>query len=942
MVGPNGNNRESIAVVSNDTTRLMVNVLCNQRAGLQVCHINAPSLLPKIDEFRYLFEGSKVDVVCVTETWFSPDLSDALCGLHGYNLFRCDRVGRIGGGVAIYVRCGFYSRLVRESPPGSRIEYLFVEIVCKENKILLGSAYRPIKHIDATPLIAVLDELTFVSPLVILAGDFNSNILRESSLVDSMRTLGLSSVNTSTPTHFTKDSSTLLDVFFVSHLNKVLHYSQLSASCFSHHDLIHLTYQCEPAILNTSYSFRDFRNINMNQLEEDFRSVEWFRVYAMPSVDEQVSFVQGNIDRLFNTHVPLKTKTVKAKEHPWFTNSIKALITKRNQAYKSWKRFRLDVLLNVYRVLRNQVTSEIREAKRRFYAPRLDSSLTGRKLWKNLRDIGMGKRVNRNLPNIDCNELNRNFTSLSSLEIDNNLAPLCIQDTTHNAHFPTGFSFTAVDEADVLESCISIKSNSVGFDEIHPVFVKATLPYTLKYITHLFNTIFMTGNFPTVWKRTKIVPIPKNRNEYRPIAILPFLSKMLERIMNRQVRNFLSSNNMLCINQSGFRPKHSCTTALINVVEEIRQAADDGNVTFLTLLDFSKAFDTVNHNVLCSKLRNQFQFSPPSINLIYSYLYGRFQAVVSNNSVSTFLPLSRGVPQGSILGPLLFALYINELPSLSLHSSIHIYADDVQLCNSCPLGLVENGACEVNEDLYKILNWSQSNGLCLNPTKSKCLVISRTPIDTSYFPQIRLNSEPIEFVDSAKNLGITFSKTLKWNDHIRLTIGKVYGGLRMLWATQRITPLRTRMILAKTLLIPVLLFGCEIFSNCDYEHMRRLNVVYNGVARYIYGRRRYDHISSFSKSIHGFTLENLFAFRTLIMLHNVMQTRQPPYLYNKIRFPRSTRSCDLVPIRYSFLVSERQFFINAIRLWNSLPRAIRVIGCTTQFKVSLRQHLQAL
>ena len=271
-----------------------------------------------------------------------------------------------------------------------------------------------------------------------------------------------------------------------------------------------------------------------------------------------------------------------------------------------------------------------------------------------------------------------------------------------------------------------------------------------------------------------------------------------------------------------------------------------------------------------------------------------------------------------------------------------MYADDVQIRKCFPLGLVENAAVEVNEDLANIHSWSEKNGLCLNPVKSKCLVISRKAIDTSYFPEIVLNNKQIEFVESARNLGLMFTKTLSWNYHIRLTIGRIYGGLRLLWTNHKITPLKTRIILAKTLLVPIMLYGCEIFHNCDYEHKRKLNVAYNSIARYIFGLRRYDHVSEFSRSIYGITLESLFKFRSLLLLNNIMQTRQPPYLYDKICHSRSSRSLNLVPLRYTFLISERQFFITAIRMWNCLPRSIRMIYCTKLFELKLKEYLQTL
>lgn len=213
-------NRDATDVISqNFSMRTMINILSSQYIGLHICHINAQSILPKFDEFKYLFEGSKVDVVCVSETWLSSDISDDVCSLNGFHKpFRSDRVGRIGGGSAIFVRKEYDCKFIRKASLGSDIDYVFLEIMCNENKILLGSVYRPNNNIDSSMITRVIDELSFISPFVIVVGDFNSNILNDSCLVQNMSTLNLFPVNTSSPTHFTSSSSTLLDVFFVSYL----------------------------------------------------------------------------------------------------------------------------------------------------------------------------------------------------------------------------------------------------------------------------------------------------------------------------------------------------------------------------------------------------------------------------------------------------------------------------------------------------------------------------------------------------------------------------------------------------------------------------------------------------------------------------------------------------------------------------------------------------
>lgn len=659
----------------------------------------------------------------------------------------------------------------------------------------------------------------------------------------------------------------------------------------------------------------------------------------MTSIDEQTMFLQQQISSLFEKHVPLKT----IKKHPsspkWLTTDIQFLMQKRDVAYKNWKKYRLHEFLNRYRYLRNKVITKIRSAKFNYFSAKLGSFTSGEKLWKQLRQLGYGKQKLEIPTDIDCDKLNSEFITVPALPSSSRFTP----DIGPEGENENLFNFKRIREEDIVQAILAIKSNAVGLDGLSPKFIKLLLPFILPYITYIFNNVITMSVFPTEWKKAKIVPIPKkpsgNVKEYRPIAILPFLSKVFEKVVLSQICEHLTTKHLLCSNQSGFRPKRSCKTALIHVVEEIRRALDKNHPTFLTLLDFSKAFDTVDHSILCRKLSKEFKFSTFSTKLIFSYLDGRKQCVTSGERSSGFLNVQCGVPQGSILGPLLFSLYVNELPGVVKHSSVHMFADDVQLLLSCPLNAIDTTISLLNEDLSGIYKWSLKHNLRLNPKKSKVLPIYKKPIDVTVVSKAQLAQCPIEWVVSARNLGIVFNRTLSWDTHINTTIGKVYGGLRTLWATQRFLPITTKLMLAKTLLLPVLLYGCEIFFTTDYNSRRKLNVIYNNIARYIFNLKRRDHVSRFSKQISGCTFDNLLKYRSLCLLNGIIHTRQPDYLYDKLEFFQSRRSLMLIQPKYSCVPSERQFFVQVIRLWNSLPPSLRRIGNMNNFKPSLLMHL---
>lgn len=196
----------------------------------------------------------------------------------------------------------------------------------------------------------------------------------------------------------------------------------------------------------------------------------------------------------------------------------------------------------------------------------------------------------------------------------------------------------------------------------------------------------------------------------------------------------------------------------------------------------------------------------------------------------------------------------------------------------------------------------------------------------------------INYVDTAKNLGVVINRQLNWSDHIKINCGKTFSMLRNLWISQYYTPTHIRMLLAKTYLLPTLMYGCELFSSCDAVSRRRLNVTYNSIARYIFGIKRNRSISQYAKQIYNVTFNNLLSCRTLLFLHKIIYNQQPTYLYDRITFSISNRGNRINNIRYNKSISEQQFFINSIRLWSQLPPRIQVIRNANHFKTAIFEY----
>lgn len=264
-----------------------------------------------------------------------------------------------------------------------------------------------------------------------------------------------------------------------------------------------------------------------------------------------------------------------------------------------------------------------------------------------------------------------------------------------------------------------------------------------------------------------------------------------------------------------------------------------------------------------------------------------------------------------------------------------MYADDVQVYISSTKSDLAENVQRLNSDLCSIDSWAKSNGLLLNASKSKCLVISSKNFNLPENINIHISNVSIDIVQQAKNLGIIFNNKLTWRDHIISAVGKTNAALRNVYVGQKFTPLNIRLNLAKTFLVPKLIYGCELFSSCSRDMMGKLNVTYNNIVRYVFGLTRRDHVSEYAKRIFGVSFENLMRIRTLTSLHKIITTKSPHYLYNCLKFSTSPRNCQLIQIKHRKHHSDKFFFINAIRLWNLLPSNIQTITNDKHFKSEL-------
>ena len=330
--------------------------------------------------------------------------------------------------------------------------------------------------------------------------------------------------------------------------------------------------------------------------------------------------------------------------------------------------------------------------------------------------------------------------------------------------------------------CHLKQSGTRGLDGIDGKILKLSAPVIAETLTYVYNLCIDKSDFPVQFKNARVIPLfksgdPSQPSNYRPISILPVLSKPLEKHINKHLSNHLENNDLLHINQSGFRKNHSCQTALVNLVDQWLSNINQNKFSGALFVDFAKAFDVINHELLYRKLLC-YGVSDQCLQLITSFLTNRYQVVCMDRSNSDIREIKYGVPQGSILGPLLFSVYVNDLP-LYIPELCELFCDDTTIHTS------HHNLASVFDSLQKCIDklttWSHFNHMSLNPHKTKLMIITtrqkRQNIATD-LPTLSISNDPVEIVDTHRVLGVMIDSSLSWHSHInylsKLLSRKVY------------------------------------------------------------------------------------------------------------------------------------------------------------------------
>jgi len=924
------------------------------QGDLCVMHANVRSLKRNIDLLSA--ESNQYDVITLSETWLFNETVDNLTKLQLPNFHPPVQLDRDDGygGVAIYVK----SNLVCKPRPDllvDGLEAVWVETKVNRQSLLIGSIYRspdrPVSYWDL--LSEGLRKVNNTGLKFMFLGDINTDWLNLPSkhYLDILQVFQLHQLVTA-PTRITSTSSTCVDHIVVQS-RQLIKLVDVSPPFCSDHSVPFAVIHSHQS---TRHSFK--RQIfNYNKLDKEkfynmLNNVNWENIFTENSIDDSANLFSDTLMNIAKECMPVKTVTIRENDAVWMTDDIRFMILKRNKMYKKAMQSKIPEDMANFRNFRNEVIGKIRYRKLE-YLNNLNEKISdperfGNKEWWKLVNTFLHKKgiSQDEIPPLQHNGQTYYTDKEKATVLNNFFIEQCTivgnddplpEVTVHDLEF-NEIVFTP---QEVKSAMKTLKRNkATGPDRVHNVLLVIAADVLAQPLTLFFNRCLRVGAFPNCWKYAYVTPIYKKGNKddctnYRPVSLLSCVGKLLERCVHSHLYKFFTDNSILSPAQSGFIRGDSTIFQLLSICNEYIVNYDKNITTQAVYFDLSKAFDRVWHRGLLLKLEAN-GIGGSLLRFISNYLSERTQSVVVKGETSDARLVPAGVPQGSVLGPLFFLIYINDIV-LNIESIIKLFADDT----SISLGLRDPDirADILNFDLQKIHTWAETWKVKFNEEKTELLNFKKgaSPVNDLYFGDILLEETHIH-----KHLGLIIQSDCRWGEHINAVAKKVNMLIACLRGYKYVFTRKTLEIMYKSFILPIFDYADVIWDSCTEGQSMFLENLHLDALRTIVGSvKGTSHHKLYEES--GFTsLKDRRKTHRLILFFKIVNGLCPDYLsdlspslvssanpYHR----RRPYERQIPPARTELY--KNSFLPRTTADWNSLPDSLKTTSSLSEFKRSL-------
>ena len=747
----------------------------------------------------------------------------------------------------------------------------------------------------------------------------------------------------------------ILDLFFTSHPQQVEKIDVLPG--LSDHDIVSIQLKCKPILQRQNR--REILLFNKANWEAIRSGLEAFYQQVcsidLNSVDVNVLWSQfcTTLTELTTTHVPVKITRSKCSL-PWITTKIRKMIRKRNRLYSMYKSTHSVTLHEQYKSLKHTIQREIRSSHQRYVSSLISTGneegqqpyrRNNKKLWTYIKGL---RKDNSGIPPLSVNGTVTSNSSQKSEMLSNHFNSVFTTEDLDNFPDKGPSPHPVIENINVCSNGIRNQLNSLdvhkatGPDGISARILKETSDISALILRIIFVSSLEHGIVPSDWKIAHVVPVFKkgdrsNPCNYRPISLTSIVSKVLEHILSSHIMKHLESNGILHSCQHGFRHNRSCESQLISLVHELMQNHDNNIQSDIILTDFAKAFDKVPHNRLLYKLQ-WYGISGKIHQWINSFLSNRSQKVTVEGSFSTPTLVTSGVPQGTVLGPLLFLTYINDLPDCLSHCTIRLFADDCILYRPIQS---EHDSALLQRDIDSLIKWCNTWQMKLNI--DKCCSMSILPC--KYHHDYHMSNTPLSSVSYCKYLGVTIQSDLKWNKHVQQITRKANNCLSMLQRNIKIASIETKTLAYQSLVRSQLEYAATVWSPWQSYLIQNIEKIQRRAARYVSNNYSpYISVTQLLQSLGWETLERRRTNARLSMMHKMINQQiiipYNSYLqYSNINFTRESNCYKFIQFNCHKNTFQSSFFPYTVPKWNKLPDNVVNSLSLPQFKLYLLNYV---
>lgn len=947
--------------------------LLNSRGQKMLC-LNIRSLNAHHSQLEADFEHSDIYLLGLVETWLQPHIPVGLFNISGYDLIRQDRKNnKRGGGVGCYIRNDLdWSHIDDASKYNistSNIEVLSCKIIRPFQKTLMITiTYVPPKAIWSE----TIEHLNLLSSMAestgfdwVLMGDFNADMTRDNTasaknLIDLSHRYQLRQLIT-TPTRITINTQSLLDHIYTNIAPQMTESGVIKYG-ISDHDLIYIIIKKKTTSRPKKENFtcRNTTKFSTERLQLFLDNCKWDEYIKMKSVNDGWEILYKNYIEALDTIAPLTTVKNAKPRKLWTTPSLLQQIRKRDTL-----KTQSDSLLNnkayiEYKKVKNQVKRDTIKLKRNYVMKRIgDARGNPKRYWNELNNLFNPCTSSRNETvhlqdkglDIPLNQtpcfMNKFFSKVGSnlasiITLDNAAYVNDLKHIIDNQRHRL-ISWRPINREELLIQIDSININKNSrINKINAYLFKECLYCSVDKVCILFNKILTSGCFPDQWKKACIIPIFKsgNRkqvNNYRPISLLPLIGKLMEKLLHKQIYNFLDNSNFFTPYQGGFRPGLGTTETITTMLEYIYENFNLNLITATVYFDLSKAFDSIDHTLLLLKLEAS-GITGNCLKLLKNYLTNRTSTCYINNLTSTEEMIDYGVPQGSTLGPLFFIIFINDIANYINNVKLSLYADDRAFyLSGTDKQVIIN---ELSSAANQFDRWCQLNRLTLNQKKTKSVIYTpnRSIKNVNHLTPITIGNNAIDRVHEFKYLGIILDSKLTFDSHIRMIKQKSLHKLHILKKIRWTLTTRDALTLYKGSILPYLDIGNLFYCASNKSSLNSLQVIQNRALKVIYSRKEWTNTETAHRRSKLLTLEDRRNMSCLKYAHTL--TYEPTNMADTHN--RSLRSNTKILLKVNLAKNrkfERSFVHQSRRIWNLLPHEHKAIRVFTHFKTRTKTEL---